>query len=295
MKSPKAYRIILIGAAVMVVTGGFATAIPEDKKEIPDHTGFTSCVPCHAEKQSMWEASGHSKAIGRLANAKSTADCYACHSTEGFAAKLQGGKVDMNQKENFHTVSCLACHDPRGSKLPKKLVSDSDSLCESCHKQRAVLKGEGARGVDEMRSIHSGVPCISCHMTEGNHRMKVLRPDDPGLTEKRDDTCTVCHKGNTRKMRAQQIQEWQSDYQEKMAVLQAELSRVDTLLKAEPEALNASSKSKLEDIRFNLSILTRDGSRSAHNPDFALEIMSLASKTFEEIQKEVQSAPVSPR
>ena len=44
-----------------------------------------------------------------------SADCYACHSAEGFAAKLQGNKVDTAQKETFHTVSCLACHNPRST------------------------------------------------------------------------------------------------------------------------------------------------------------------------------------
>jgi formate-dependent nitrite reductase cytochrome c552 subunit len=160
--------------------------------------------------------------------------------------------------------------------------------------QRSVLKGEGARGVGEMRSIHSGVPCISCHMTEGNHRMKVLRPDDPDLSEERADTCTVCHKGNTRKMRALQIQEWQSDYQDKMVVLQADLGRIDALFKAMPDALSAPLKSKLQDIRFNLSILARDGSRSAHNPDFALEIMSIASKDLQEISNAVRERGLSP-
>ena len=59
-------------------------------------------------------------------------------------------------------------------------------------------------------------------MSEGNHQMKVLRPDDPGLSEKRLDTCTTCHKDNNRVGRVQQIQEWQSTYDGKMKALLAD-------------------------------------------------------------------------
>ena len=72
---------------------------------------------CHDQKHSMWEASGHSKSISRVTNSpRATADCYGCHSAEGFAAKREGKKVDLAAKESLHSVGCLACHDPRGAK-----------------------------------------------------------------------------------------------------------------------------------------------------------------------------------
>jgi predicted CXXCH cytochrome family protein len=276
-------------AAFAAVLGIIAGVLADDKKEIPDHTNFKSCQTCHADKQSMWEASGHSKAISRVANnGSASADCYGCHSTEGFSAKQQGNKVDIAQKESFHTISCLACHDPRNSKLPHKLVADPEKLCESCHTQRAVLKGQGAKGIEDSRSFHSGISCVSCHMTEGNHRMEVIRPDSLDLSEKSTDTCTACHKDNNRKARAKQIQDWQSEYKEKMDVLQADINAIGAALKEKPDQLNAAMKSKFSDVRSNLFILTRDGSRGFHNFDYALEIMALASSDLKELKAAIK-------
>ena len=279
---------IVIWMSIAAIAGIFAVVLADEKKEIPDHTNFQSCEACHAEKHTMWEASGHSKAIGRVTAAASSADCYACHSAEGFAAKRQGSKVDTAKKETFHSISCLACHDPRGGKYPYRLVADPEELCESCHSQRAILKGEGAKGVDDMRNVHSAVTCVSCHMTEGNHRLKVLRPDDPNLTEKRTDTCTGCHKDNNRPARAKQLQEYQGEYKEKMEPLQADVKTIDAAVKEKPDLLNAELKVKLNSAKFNLSLLERDRSRSFHNWDFALEIMAQAAKELKELKAAVK-------
>jgi len=192
------------------------------------------------------------------------------------------------KKESYHSISCLACHSPLGSKYPYRLVADPEDLCESCHSQRAVLKGEGAKGIEDMRNVHSAVTCVSCHMTEGNHRMKVLRPDDPNLSEKRIDTCTGCHKDNNRATRAKQLQEWQSEYKEKMEPLQAEVKAIGAAVKEKPDLLNDALKAKLNNVRFNLSILERDRSRGAHNLDFALEVMALASADLKALKAAVK-------
>jgi predicted CXXCH cytochrome family protein len=287
-------RKIALACFGLIAFAGFA-AIPmaDEKKEIPDHSGFKSCQACHAEKNSMWEASGHSKAISAVSNSNmASANCYGCHSTEGFTTKREGKKIEIADKESFHTISCLACHDPRGTEHPRKLVMDPEKLCESCHTQRAVLKGQGAKGVEDTRSVHSGVSCVSCHMSEGNHQMKVLRPDDPALTENRIDTCTACHKDGNRKARAKQIQEWQSWYKESMEPLQADLKAVDAALKEKPTALNAELRAKLDALKTNISMIERDGSGGAHNLDFALEIMALANKDLKGIRAAL-GAPTS--
>ena len=283
-------RKIALAIAAMAAIAGICAVVPADEKKVaPDHTSFTSCLPCHEDKQSMWEASGHSKAIGLVKDNKmASADCYACHSTEGFAAKLQGNKVDSTQKETFHTVSCLACHNPRSTEYPHRLVMDPEKICTACHTQEAVLKGKGARGIEDIRSVHSAVPCVSCHMTGASHLMKVIRPDDPNLSEKSVDTCTACHKDNNRKGRAEQLQAWQAEYKEKMDALQAEVNSISAALKEKPDLLNADLKKKFGDLRFNLSILTRDRSQSAHNLDYALEIMALASRDLKELKAAVK-------
>jgi hypothetical protein len=125
-------------------------------------------------------------------------------------------------------------------------------------------------------------------MSEGNHKMKVLRPDDPGLTEKRLDTCTACHKDNNREARVQQIREWQSTYEENMAPLLADVKTIESALKNKPSVLDASQKSRFDDVKANLSILEMDGSRGFHNFVFSLEITSLAAGDLKEIKAAIK-------
>jgi hypothetical protein len=125
-------------------------------------------------------------------------------------------------------------------------------------------------------------------MTEGNHQMKVLRPDDPGLTEKRLDTCTACHKDNNREARVEQIQEWQSTYDESIGPLLADVKAIDAALKGKPDLLNPSLKSRFDDVKANLSILENDGSRGFHNFVFLLEIASLAEGDLKEIKAAIK-------
>jgi predicted CXXCH cytochrome family protein len=281
--------LILIGMVIVATAGYVGFAVAQEKKEIPDHTNFPSCQACHAEKDAMWEASNHGKAIRRLANNSPAAtDCAGCHSSARPETAPQDTIADKEKKDSFHKAACLACHARQKSSYDHRVVIDPEKLCDTCHTQRAVFWGKGAKGIEDSRNFHSGVPCISCHMTEGNHRMKVLRPDDPGLTEKRLDTCTACHKDNNREARVQQIQEWQSTYDENMAPLLADVKTIEAALKKTPGLLNASLKSKFDDVKANLALLEKDGSRSFHNFVFSLEIASLASGDLKEIKAAIK-------
>ena len=281
--------LIPAGIAGILAIGFFAFGIAQEKKEIPDHTDFPSCLECHAEKYDMWEASGHKKAILQIAdNNPSATDCSGCHSSAGSEAGQQAAAMDKADKENFHKISCLGCHARQETGNDHRLVMDPEKLCDVCHTQRAIFWGTGARGIEDTRNFHSGVPCVSCHMTEENHNMKVLRPDDPGLTAERLDTCTACHKDNNREARVRQIQEWQGMYDENMGPLLEDVKAVDAALEKTPGLLNADLKSKFDDAKFNLALLEKDGSRGFHNFVFMLEITSQASKSLKEIKAAIK-------
>jgi hypothetical protein len=272
--------LISAGIAGVMLAGLITSIFAEEKKDIPDHTNFQSCQPCHAEKQTMWDASGHTKAIAQTANTVPAAtDCKGCH-----AQKPQDKAAASAKNESFHIAACLACHGRQKTAYDHRVVVDPEKLCESCHIQRPIFLGKGAKGMDDLRNFHSGVPCVSCHMTEGTHTMKVLRPDDPGLTEKRLDTCTSCHKDNNREARVRQIQEWQSTYDENMTPLLADVKTIEAALQKKPGRLNASLKAKLEDVKFNLALMEKDGSRGFHNFVFSLEIAAQAKSSLKEIK-----------
>jgi predicted CXXCH cytochrome family protein len=280
-------NIALVSAGIVgILAFGFITrVIADEKKEIPDHTSFQSCQDCHAEKDAMWKSTSHGKALRQTADdAPAATGCSSCHSPRESKAGQQHGEASTDQKESFHKISCLACHSRQKSEFSHRTVMDSEKLCDICHTQRSVFWGKGARGIEDSRNFHSGVPCVSCHMSEGNHRMKVLRPDDPGLNEKRLDTCTACHQDNNREARAQQIQEWQSTYEENMTPLRVSVKTIEGALKENPSLLDSSLKAKFDDVKTNLSILEKDGSRGFHNFAFSLEITSLASTNLREIK-----------
>jgi len=228
-----AYRKILTSS--LVLTGILAVSailfqivgLAAQEKSIPDHSSFTDCQACHAEKYKMWEKSGHSIANKIVTGtAPVGADCLGCHTAEGFTAKLQGGTVDPADRASFKTLSCTVCHKPGSNGNPKQLVINSEKLCDECHTQIRVLQGKGATGVEDTRSFHSGVTCVSCHMPETNHEMKFVRPDDPGLPEDRLDTCTHCHKDNNRKARAKQLTDWRAQHKEAMDLVEAHLAAI---------------------------------------------------------------------
>lgn len=281
--------LMCVGAIALSGWGFIAFVAADEKKVIPDHTGFQSCEACHAEKQSGWEASDHGKAIRLIAkNDPAAKDCGGCHSAQGHEGGGRAATPVSSKKESYHRVACLACHDRKGSEFPRKLIVNPEKLCDVCHTQRSVFLGLGAKGIEESRNFHSGVPCVSCHMTEGNHRMKVLRPDDPGLTEKRLDTCTACHMDNNREARVGQIQEWQTTYDESMTPLLADIKAIEAAMAKKPDILDTRLRSKLEDVKHNLSILEKDGSRGFHNFVFLLEISSMASADLKEIKAAVR-------
>jgi predicted CXXCH cytochrome family protein len=247
---------------------------PVDSKKIPPDSNVTAN---HLRNYNMWAASGHGKALGAISkNDKAAADCYGCHSAEGFLAKLEGRTIDLTDKQKFNTLSCVTCHEPHNSDNPRQLVMEPEKLCSSCHTQEATLKGRGATGIEETKGVHSGITCIQCHMTEGNHLMHVIRPDDADLKESRADSCTSCHKDSNKKTQAAFLQEWQASFTKSMDGLQSDLKIIGASLKTNPDLLNPDLKKLLDTTRGNLSIISRDGSRGAHNIAFATRIMNQA-------------------
>ncbi|NLA76164.1 MAG: hypothetical protein GX846_11955 [Deltaproteobacteria bacterium] len=200
-------------------------------------------------------------------------------------AKTPDRKLEINSKKWEGPVTCAACHAPHYSTYKAILTMESSDLCRSCHFQGEVLKGFGAKGIEETRSLHTAAACVACHMTEKNHLMKMLRPDDPDLSEERLDSCSDCHEVKDRKMRTAQLLDMEAWYREAFEPVQADLKTIDAKLKGNPDILNAKLKVRLKDVKDNLSIIINDGSNGVHNLDYALEIMYLAKRELKEIKE----------
>jgi len=74
-----------------------------------------------------------------------------------------------------------------------------------------------------------------------------------------------------------------------MDPVEADMAEISAAIKAKPDLLNADLKARLDTARFNLSIIQRDGSRGAHNLDFALEIMATAAKDIKVIKAAIKN------
>ncbi|MEJ2110020.1 MAG: cytochrome c3 family protein, partial [Acidobacteriota bacterium] len=160
-----------------------------------------------------WKASGHSRTSGQT--------------------------FTIGDKEWTGPVTCVACHNPHSSDHAHQLVAQPGTLCDGCHIQSAVLKGSGAKGIEQTRSLHTAISCVECHMTEKNHLMRILRPDDPNLSPERTDTCSSCHEVKDREVRAHQLQDWEAWYRETLEPVQTLMQAVDEILEKNPDRLSA--------------------------------------------------------
>jgi hypothetical protein len=61
------------------------------------------------------------------------------------------------------------------------------------------------------------------------------------------------------------------------------LAGIEARMKDRPDLFTDEVRRKLSGVRRNLAIIERDGSAGAHNLDYALEIMALASRRLKEI------------
>jgi predicted CXXCH cytochrome family protein len=255
---------------------------PVDPSKTPPDSNISAN---HLRNYNMWKASGHGNALSLIVNnERATADCYGCHSAEGFMAKQKNESLDISQKASFNSISCVACHNPHNNPNPDQLVMSSEKLCASCHTQGRMLQGTGARDVEDTRSVHSDLECVQCHMTEANHLMKVIRPDAPDLEASRPDSCTSCHKDSNKKAQAGFLQRMQSTFTKRMDNLQSDLQTIAAAVRTDPSMLDSELKPKFDSARMNLSLLQRDGSRGVHNFEYATKVMDKAQKDIESIK-----------
>ena len=73
-----------------------------------------------------------------------------------------------------------------------------------------------------------------------------------------------------------------------MKSLLADVKAIDEALLKKPGRLNSALKSKLDDVKANLSLLEKDGSRGFHNFVFMLEITGNASDDLKKIKAAIK-------
>lgn len=256
----------------------------------------------HLQQYPQWKASKHATAqFDYLWGRGETRErCWNCHSTAVGLVEY-GDKFDYTKHAKNDGVTCVACHAPHGSEFTASLRMEPQALCVSCHNvgtsettliglvraphapQADMLQGTGAHNVAPTTGAHTGITCIECHMTEGNHMMKVIKPGDV-LGTARVDSCTKCHTNSSADSRGIYMDLWKQAVETRMAALTADVEKIEAALKANPNALSAEAKTQFEKARANYWYVKKDNSKGAHNFEYTIKILVSAQNDMTKVR-----------
>lgn len=271
---------------------------------IPDpHEGlYPDPAKVKQRQYPQWEKSAHATAKITLDESGHPQErCYACHAAEAFDDKLAGKPTPTSHKEYDAGVSCSACHDPHASNTEGQLRMPKEQLCIACHTaslaqgatfrpgsevhhpMAEMLQGRGAIDVAPTKGAHSELTCVECHMTEGNHLMRVIRPEEVAGDATRKDTCTACHTDSSKDSRGVYLEMWQESTENRLKAAKADLA----VITANQSALSAELKAKFDAAKTNLSFVEADASKGVHNFEYTIKVLNSVTKSFSEIRKAI--------
>ncbi len=260
----------------------------------------------HARQPNMqfneWHTSAHAQSLEALQGAEGADDsCLACHSTDyqytaARIARAEDGDWNGAPPEPVTLatardgVTCTACHNPHSEAgYDYQLVTDSYTLCSSCHTQTEALSAvhhparemfEGLTLVAEVAGVpgahftaENGPDCQTCHLPavsvgaeqeRASHSLNVILPgavvDFAGLS----DGCTSCH---TEYLDGAGIQQLVDDVQ----------GDVQARLEAARAATAPDTPQWVGDA---LAFVDGDGSLGMHNYAYTQALLSAAEKAL---------------
>jgi len=289
------YPVKYTPGAALLASDTFALVAPKDSA----HWGRTG----HASQPNMqfneWVLSGHGKDLQALkGDPKADTSCLSCHSAD---ARLQQAMTDAQKSGERKGdapppltvqaaksgITCISCHDPHskeeGAKLPVNLVSDTYTLCASCHNSGGLGTShhpvqeifEGKPIVPEVKPFGSnhfflkaGPKCTTCHMAKvlvdgvkvGSHLQNSITSGviDESLVR---TACVGCHMNNSPSLMQRFVQDTQN--------------KVKSRVKAARAALKPDSHAW---VRTVLDAIESDGSWGLHNPRYVTNMLSAVEK-----------------
>ncbi|MFZ5824232.1 MAG: ammonia-forming cytochrome c nitrite reductase subunit c552 [Bacillota bacterium] len=249
----------------------------------------------------MWEASAHAQAY-TLTVDRNREYCMNCHTANATLMNWNGETYSIAEHGiDKNGVTCAVCHEPHNSTEPGQLRMEPQALCISCHNvhgkdrpltlvrpphapQAEMLGGYAAYDIPETKGAHSDLKCIDCHMTEGNHMMKVIKPEDViGTTRK--DSCTKCHDNSSAESRDVYLSLWQESVSRRMEIIDADVKVIEEVIKANPNFFTKAQMDEYVKARANYWFVMKDHSKGAHNFEYAIKILTKAQKDIAAFRK----------
>lgn len=178
---------------------------------------FEQCARCHDSASGyqqgfyQWNASSHPVTADLSGGHVAESDtCRTCHTGEGFVAVHGDGKpIPQLETEEYHGITCSACHDPHFSEEPHQLRASGDftipsgarpygsgtgGTCFRCHNSRSS-DGE-ATAQSSFRGAHYGTQADMLLGSTGVSFDLAFAPNSPhGATV--EDSCAHCHMAET--------------------------------------------------------------------------------------------------
>lgn len=173
------------------------------KKRITDPLRFRYCIDCHEDYHR-----------GQFTASAATADCEACHTTEGFGSSTY--TLERHQQSGYplngahQATACSECHQKSGdwnfrdigrqcvdchADLHQGFIPDSyypASACTNCHSEEswASIRFDHNLTSYPLQGRHQGPSCRACHFSGQDPAKPVQRFS--GLSQQ----CSACHQDN---------------------------------------------------------------------------------------------------
>lgn len=266
----------------------------------------------HARQPNMqfneWYASAHARALLSVQEADSADDsCLVCHSGDYIFTAKRIMQAEAGERRSAppapvtlataqYGLTCATCHNPHSEAgYDYNLVSDSYTLCSTCHAQTEALTFihhparemfEGITLVSQIEGIPSahftaadGPDCQMCHMPSVSvgkkqrisHALHVILPGDTTGVEGLRDGCTTCH---TEHLDSEGIQRLVDDVQ----------TDIQARLQAAQAAVSPGSPQWVRDA---LDFIGGDGSWGMHNYAYTLALLNASEKELELVPADV--------
>jgi nitrate/TMAO reductase-like tetraheme cytochrome c subunit len=233
----------------------------------------------HKKGQKVYYIKSHGYAIDVI-----NYNCERCHPRAFEIERSSGRSVRMAHKQHIERgIECSDCHinivhgvDPKGKNLPTmwtcfRCHNDEKAPredCALCHVgQKEMWEGIAAKEVlEEPALMLDDVECSDCHLKEDDY-----------LPPKGGTVCTDCHDDD--EAYAIMLKNWQRDVKKKSFTLSTILDELEQRMKDIKEAGKEVpdfevAKSLFENAKYNATMIEHDGSKGAHNYEYAISILN---------------------
>jgi predicted CXXCH cytochrome family protein len=253
-----------------------------------------------------WQNSSHALSLTAAGGQVATdPDCQGCHVAQVIIEEtFEGGSV-TRPVQDPQPIVCAVCHDPHGSTNENQLRKPKNELCNTCHTVGTTLPGEvirhpqssmrtGVSGVDPSDvpklEFMRDVECSDCHMYSTGPPQNITGHS----FEPKAEACVACHAVDPRTFpltldqASSAIDAWQSPTIDMLLSVsnnigKAEVSIENAHLYHFSNSVLASAQEKFDDANYSMNFVKSDRSYGAHNPPYALALLTFANESALEI------------